>query len=369
MPGPSFRERVREAAAAQHINQPGEGVGAALSNLWNNTRNPAWWNQVGGPALLKDMQTLPERAGSILMQPVNALDRFGRTLTGQEGGYGLEYDPSMGRVAPSQQLFDDANLLGGMAATGGMPIPKPTNSLGIVGGDLAKQLNTKVNLPSDPTFAEAVRGTPGASITEEGLRLNVVRYQKPDQSGSNAIRTGMFYLPEKSSNAKYYKKGGTPGNWYGGSEKIEGETLIQNPLFVKGATGGKAPEMAFDALKGKGMSDKLTSAARSAATAPLHMREEVVDDFLRQWGGDPDMAWEIIHNSGTGNQLTYALKEHVIAHAVRDAGHDAMVGYSKGKSGPFISEVFDTREIVNPSRGAKAGLGDIHPAYLGKLET
>lgn len=138
MPGPSFRERVREAAAAQHINQPGEGVGAALSNLWNNTRNPAWWNQVGGPALLKDMQTLPERAGSILMQPVNALDRFGRTLTGQEGGYGLEYDPSMGRVAPSQQLFDDANLLGGMAATGGMPIPKPTNSLGMFGGVMAK---------------------------------------------------------------------------------------------------------------------------------------------------------------------------------------------------------------------------------------
>lgn len=128
MPGPSFRERVREAAAAQHINQPGEGVGAALSNLWNNTRNPAWWNQVGGPALLKDMQTLPERAGSILMQPVNALDRFGRTLTGQEGGYGLEYDPSMGRVAPSQQLFDDANLLGGLAQ---MNPAVPANAFGM----------------------------------------------------------------------------------------------------------------------------------------------------------------------------------------------------------------------------------------------
>lgn len=118
MPGPSFRERVREAAAAQHINQPGEGLGPSLAAFWGNV----------GPAFLKDMQTLPERAGSVLMQPVQALDRFGRTLMGQEGGYGLEYDPALGRVAPSQQLFDDAATLGGFAQ---MNPAVPANAFGM----------------------------------------------------------------------------------------------------------------------------------------------------------------------------------------------------------------------------------------------
>lgn len=270
-----------------------------------------------------------------------------------------------GSVSPfDPRMVSDANNLAGMVMGSGLSIPKPVGSVGVVGGNLAKTLNTVRRLPDDPTFAQAVSGTPGARITQDGLVMNVVRHQKPEQAGADAIRTGVFYLPEGSPNARHYKAGGQPGHWYGGSDKIQGETLIQNPLVVKGATGGKAPEAAFDVLKGKGAAAKLMTDARSAATAPANMRDEVVYDFLQRNGGDPEMTWDIIQNSKHGNQLTYALKEHVIAHAIRNAGHDAMVGYSKGKSGPFISEVFDTREIVGPSPGETAGVNDIHPSYL-----
>lgn len=327
----------------------GNNVGYGLSNY------PTPPQPTLGQAFGKDAYEF----ASGLTAPLSSLDRMGRTLLGQQGGWTGRSD-----------MIGDATTLASTFMGGGMAVPKPLGSVGIVGGNLAKTLNTALKIPDDPIFAQAVSGTPGARMTPDGLVMNLVRHQKPEQEGANAIRTGVFYLPEGSSNARHYKTGGQPGQWYGGPDKIQGETLIQNPLFVKGATGGKAPEAAYDTLKGKGSAAKLNTAARSAATAPANIKEEVVYDFLERNGGDPDMAWELIQNSKHGNQLTYALQEHIIAHAIRDAGHDAMVGYSKGKNGPFISEVFDTREIIGPSPKSAAGAGDIHPAYLKpKLST
>jgi hypothetical protein len=63
------------------------------------------------------------------------------------------------------------------------------------------------------------------------------------------------------------------------------------------------------------------------------------------------MAAQIIRNSGKGNQLRYALQENIIANAVRNAGHDAVLGYGKGRGdkGEFFSEVFDVRESMYPT--------------------
>lgn len=229
--------------------------------------------------------------------------------------------------------------------------------------DQARAIDMTVELPDTAEFKRAVENTEGAEITADGLLIDLVRFQKPEQEGATSVRTGVFYLPAGSKDARHYKTGGQPGQWYGGTVKVSGQTLLKRPLFVKGATGGKAPEAAYDAIKGKGAAKKLNEAARSAAlTMPSSIREEVVERFLSENGADGSMAWEIMQNSRLGNQLTYALQENVIAHAVREAGYDAVIGYGvgRGDKGAFISEVFDVREIDYPVPGAPAVL---HPDF------
>lgn len=262
------------------------------------------------------------------------------------------------RAAKSGELFKP-----------GPPAGSPGAQRGFINPSDVLGLNTKLELPSSPEFSAAVENTPGAKITEDGLHIKLIRFQKPELEGEQAIRTGVFYLPQESKNARHYKHQGTvQDNYYGGPQKQEGETLIRRPLFVKGATGGKAPESAYDAIKGKGASQKLADdvfhaiAARSVTQKDPELFRQVIRDFLHEHGGDGSMAPEIIRVSKAGNTLRYALQEHVIAHAVRDAGYDAVVGYSKGKAGPFISEVFDVREQTYPSSVINP---QIHDAFTG----
>lgn len=240
-----------------------------------------------------------------------------------------------------------------------------TQGLAQITPEQAMDTNVPVELPAAPEFAEAVGNTPGAQVTENGLLIDLVRFQKPEQEGAQAIRTGVFYLPAKSTNAKHYKTGATG---YGGTEKFEGQTLLRRPLFVKGATGGKAPEAAYDAIKGKGAMKVLDKAVMNVVTDPLSRLDrnlyiERVREFLRENGGEPDLASEIVRNSTKGNTLRYALQEHVIANAVRAAGYDSVVGYSKGKAGAFVSEVFDVREQTFPAQGMDS---EVHSDFLNQ---
>lgn len=218
----------------------------------------------------------------------------------------------------------------------------------------AKDTNVNVDLPADPVFAEAVANTKGASITPDGLLINVVRYQKPEQEAGQAVRTGVFYLPEGSKNIRHYKNQDyTKGqNAYGGTEKFEGETLIRRPLFVKGGTGGNAPKAAYDFLKGKGSYEKMASSVRHRVTGNGLSRDlkiENVANILREYGADENFAYPIIDNSKQGNHLSYAVIENIVAHEIRNAGYDAMVSYTKGKAGAAIAEIFDVREQTYPS--------------------
>lgn len=222
----------------------------------------------------------------------------------------------------------------------------------------ALETNVPMEMPADPVFMAAVENTPGARVDDEGLHMRLVRWQKPEQEAGRAIRTGVFYLPEGSSNARHYRSApsGDDSQSYGGSVRMEGETLIRRPLFVRGATGGKAPEAAYAALHGKEAMKKLDSDVFGVLNERAWMTrqgadiyQERVENLLRDYGADPQLAADIIHHSRQGNQLRYALQENIIAHAVRAAGYDAVVGHSKGKSGPFISEVFDVREQTFPS--------------------
>jgi hypothetical protein len=243
---------------------------------------------------------------------------------------------------------------------------------GIVSPQVARELKTLRQLPEHPEFAQAVANTPGAQITEEGLRMSLARQQKPEQEAMESVRGGVFYLPEGSKNMKHYKP--SEYSLYGGSQPISGETMLHNPLFVKGATGGKAPEAAYDQLKGKSAYQKMRQDAVQASgvlSLPLMggltnqdkidniaqtlVKHGISEDFA------PDMAANIFHNSKKGNQLPYAIQEAIVGNAVREAGHDAVLGYSKGKSGPFLSEVFDVREPYYPySSGEAVDVWDVY---------
>lgn len=212
--------------------------------------------------------------------------------------------------------------------------------------DVARTLNTPLRMPEDPVFAEAVGNTPGARVTDDGLVVDLTRWQPDEQSGAQSIRTGVFYLPSGSKQETHYRTGKTG---YGGTTRVQGETLIRNPLFVKGGTGGNAVKAAYDSINGKGAYEAMRSDVLSVAIG--RPDEAAVASMLEKYGADPDLAYEILRvtRKTGGNTLPYAMQENIAAHAIRGAGHDAMVGWSKGKSGAFVSEVFDVREDMMPT--------------------
>jgi len=240
--------------------------------------------------------------------------------------------------------------------------PKPTQ---IVPTEVAKRIDMPVNLPKSKEFFKAVENDPSAQITNEGLLINLKRSQNPQQSGLESVRTGVFYLPEnQASNLKHYR-GKTN---YGGSEPIEGQTLYKNPLFVKGATGGKAPEMAYVQLTDKAQLKELQDDVFKAIHGPKDIKVDLVQQFLEKHAPDlTDYADYIIDNSRQGNQLKYALQEAAVAHKVREAGHDAVLGYGKGRGdkGEFFSEVFDVRESHYPT---PQGDYELMPQFENKIK-
>lgn len=217
----------------------------------------------------------------------------------------------------------------------------------IVPPSVVNEMGMPTTLPKDDIFAQAVSNTPTARMTDEGLYINLMRKQKPQQAMTESVRSGVFYLPEGSANIKHY--GGSTS--YGGTDKITGETLYKNPLFVKGATGGKAPEAAYAQLTDKNQLKALQADVMKAISGPQDIKYDLVEQFLNKHAPDlSDYASYIYDNSRKGNQLRYALQEAAVAQKVRDAGYDAVIGHSKGKQGPFISEVFDIRESHYPNQ-------------------
>lgn len=270
-----------------------------------------------------------------------------------------------------QLLSDNPKTSAAIGAGGAAAVYKVINGddkqalpllMGIIAPSVAKGLKGEINMPKAPELLEAIKNTQGASITPDGLLLDVSRFQKPEQSGQVSVRTGVFYLPEKNSSQKgLYTRA---SNNYGGNQVIEGQTLVKNPLIVKGATGGKAPEVAYDMINGKGayqsmrndVLKELPQWGRKASPGDIY-------NLLEKYGADGDLADLIIQNSKGGNLLPYAIQENIVAHAVRNAGHDAVIGYSKRKGQSVLSEIFDVRETDYPT---PEGDFAVHPDFRGK---
>jgi hypothetical protein len=229
-------------------------------------------------------------------------------------------------------------------------------ALAIVPPLAASKMKFPANAVKNEILQRAVPNTAGAEFVDDALRMRVMRQQLPEQAGEASVRGGVFYLPEGSPYARYYNSSGTAGagNYYGGSERIAGETAFYNPLVVKGQTGGKAPEQAFMQLKGKDAFKQLERDIHSTMFGvPKEIKEEVTTQFLEKYAPElSDQAWSILQNSNRGNQLRYALQEAAIGSAARDAGFDSIIGYSvKRDKNPFLTEVFDLREDTYPTIG------------------
>lgn len=262
--------------------------------------------------------------------------------------------PAAGRDVPG-------NLRQAIAA--GRDVPGRLNPAPGVSAQITPQqaleTNVPLELPVDPIFSQAVQNTEGAQITPDGLLIDVVRFQKPNMEGAQAVRTGVFYLPSSSSQVRYYRNSKTG---YGGEARFGGETLIRKPLFVKGATGGAAPEAAYAQLKGKEALKEMTGDAMRVVTRggnyirpDLNLKVSLINEFLDKYAPELSGSGSFIESvSREGNTLRYALQELAVAHAARAAGYDAVVGYSGSKTGPKISEVFDLREQTFPARGVES---------------
>jgi hypothetical protein len=289
---------------------------------------------------------------------------------GLVGGGLLQSIPVLGPALKGYGRLAAGQVNRAMMGEGGLLGPITPQPMYVVPPDVARKINMPVNLPQSKEFATAVKNEPSAQITNEGLLMNLVRKQSPDQAMAESVRTGVFYLPEgQAANLKHYKgKGG-----YGGSEMIEGQTLYKNPIFVKGATGGKAPESAYDQIIGKGAYQEMRNDVLKSYgyNANESQKVEAVQGLLQKYNGlDSDdaynMAYNIVNNSKTGNTLPYAVQENIVGNAVRNAGHDAVIGYGKGRGdkGEFFSEVFDVREQSYPNT---QGGYELMPQFEGLL--
>lgn len=281
-----------------------------------------------------------------------------------------DVDPETGEARTSDQAIersmDVAGLAGGSGFGNAAINGAEKNALGIVPVGRVKEMPTPTAAPNE-FMAAAVENTPGAKIDSDGhLIMNVRRNQRPEQAMEESVRGGVFYLPEGSKDAKYYTGKGFNYS-YGGDQKIVGETAFKNPIVVKGATGGKAPEAAYDSILGKGSYQGMrTDALRSVGGGGLSsdLKAELVEQFLEKYAPDMiGMGHYIAQNSQKGNQLAYALQEAAVGSAVRKAGYDGVIGFSVRRSDkkPFISEAFDVRESHYPT---PEGDYQVHPQFL-----
>ena len=299
---------------------------------------------------LADLEQKYAEGGAVAAYNPEAVEALVRSIEEPEG-----YAEG-GRVRRTlrDELRDiEADIRGERPASLGVTVARGfgEGASGIVSPATARAIQMTTRLPQDERFLRAVEGTPGARITDDGLELEVLRYQKPEQAGAQAIREGVFYLPATlpARNLRAYR--GTDTAAYGGPEMVRGETLLRAPLAVPGPTGGAVPERAYRELTSDADLQRLISDVRSAANAPLRGGDYYrnIENLLEEYGGNPDLATELVNASRVGNRMRYALQEHLIGNRARREGYDSIVG--TGARTPRISEVFDLREAAYPVPG------------------
>lgn len=253
----------------------------------------------------------------------------------------LQYKAYFGDLNLAVREFDRLGSLSGETTVREMQEPYSKENPDVLKSKVVKKYGDK--------FLQAVENTEGAKITPEGLELDISRFQKPEQHGEESVRKGVFYLPEKKSPYRKYYSTGKMG--YGGGDLITGHTVYKNPLIVEAGTGGTGVVKAYDQIKGKKAYENMRKEVLAKVLGwnkTLQQKIEGVKEVLQSYGGDPSLAYEIVRVSTQGNTLPYAVQEHIAGAAIRDAGYDAVIGYSKAAGEPRLAEVFDLRQEFYP---------------------
>ena len=142
---------------------------------------------IQNPTLMTDRETLaridPDKVG-VLQIPKDAL-RTGALLTDFDlGRRGLEEIRSYG----------DVPLVGGVPLQGRPPWSRarPPTCPALL-----------IEMPTNPDFERAVRASPFARMTQNGLEIDLERWQHPNQMGEESVRGGVFYLPRRRTPSPY----------------------------------------------------------------------------------------------------------------------------------------------------------------------
>src|SRR6266436_1296978 len=70
----------------------------------------------------------------------------------------------------------------------------------------------------------------GGQATPEGLSIDLLRHQKPEQVGAPSRSGGVFYTP---SYLKDYSSSYKDRDAWGGPQDVAGKTLLRNPYFAE----------------------------------------------------------------------------------------------------------------------------------------
>jgi hypothetical protein len=280
--------------------------------------------------------------------------------------------------------------------------------LGIVPPGVARHQPGGVKLPGDARFRDAVKRTPGAEITPEGLKLDLTRWQKPEQANDVTGTKGVFYTAQEHPEGflSYQDEGE-----FGGEQGVSGPTILRRPLVTTGNSDGEHAGEGLRTLLGAQRNGEMgidVSQLSQRLSKPYLDGEDfaqageavpAIKAFLRKWGGDPASAEAIYKGAASSgdkedfdSRLYYALQHNVLAERATKAGYDSVVGVTNWKtahyateelrkSGPMITEVFDLRESHYPTAeggftlhdqfkppGAAGGAYDKAPTFYSQLE-
>jgi hypothetical protein len=251
------------------------------------------------------------------------------------------------------------SALGMGGAKGAMPLLK-----GIISPAVASRIPmVRKSLPRAGEIPDVIERS-GGQITPEGdLMLNILRYQKPSQAGALARSGGVFYAPEsRSTEARQVY--GTRGNFWGGSQAMQGPSIFRNPYIVQGPSGMMADDRIAGPLLGQKYEDMLVDAMR--ATDP-----ERVGHFFQQYAPNvkPIPTW--LQNQAPERMFPW-LTEAAVGSKARELGYDAIMPYSTRISGRYpgqgIGEVFDLRQMRYPKPDDLSGESTLWPQYQPKTD-
>lgn len=302
------------------------------------------------------------------------------------------------RGSPAELLMERAQDLAGVLGGGGFASTAirgaEKNALGIVPVAAAKGMKPKynVNAQNDPYgLREAVSNTPGAKITDEGVELPLVRFQKSAQANQPSTRGAVQYSTP-GFHMNYNKTAGTIMEGYGGAQKIEGSSLFKNPLVIETHfMGGDSISKAAKSLVGENEMKLVFEQARGVSNKAHNLfkknnksvtREDAVqsiNQFLEEHApelaGQGEYLLDVNTNSKIGrsnNRLGTALAQAAALSRVRGHGYDSILGHSKvndkgtssAEASRRFTEITDLRENQYP--GPKGEYG-VWPQYKNML--